>query len=156
AEDRVNDGVATVIIGSNDYAAAWAVDNQGRALHAAVPGGEQQREMAYRFGINLVMYALTGNYKSDQVHVPAILERLGQWWVAPIRRRWRPSRRGGRSRPLGSSRSSSSPSASGAAPAALPGGRSPSPRSTQPSSTPPSSRRSASRSATSRSSSSTN
>jgi hypothetical protein len=78
AEDRVNDGVATVIIGSNDYAAAWAVDNQGRALHAAVPGGEQQREMAYRFGINLVMYALTGNYKSDQVHVPAILERLGQ------------------------------------------------------------------------------
>ena len=43
-----------------------------------VPGGEQQREMAYRFGINLVMYVLTGNYKSDQVHVPAILERLGQ------------------------------------------------------------------------------
>jgi hypothetical protein len=78
AEDRVNDGVATVIIGANDYAGAWAVDEQGRALHAAVPGGEQQREMAYRFGINLVMYALTGNYKSDQVHVPAILERLGQ------------------------------------------------------------------------------
>jgi hypothetical protein len=25
-----------------------------------------------------VMYALTGNYKSDQVHVPALLERLGQ------------------------------------------------------------------------------
>jgi hypothetical protein len=25
-----------------------------------------------------VMYVLTGNYKSDQVHVPAILERLGQ------------------------------------------------------------------------------
>jgi hypothetical protein len=43
-----------------------------------VPGGERQREMAFRFGVNLVMYALTGNYKSDQVHVPAILERLGQ------------------------------------------------------------------------------
>jgi hypothetical protein len=40
--------------------------------------GEEQREMAYRFGINLVMHVLTGNYKSDQVHVPALLERLGQ------------------------------------------------------------------------------
>ena len=45
---------------------------------ACVPGGEPQREMAMRFGVNLVMYVLTGNYKSDQVHVPAILERLGQ------------------------------------------------------------------------------
>jgi hypothetical protein len=77
-EDRVNDGVSTVIIGSNDYAGAWAVDAQGRPAYAVVPGGEPQREMAYRFGINLVMYTLTGNYKSDQVHVPAILERLGQ------------------------------------------------------------------------------
>jgi hypothetical protein len=77
-EDRVNDGVATVIIGSNDYAAAWAVDDDGRGLYAVVPGGEPQREQAFRFGVNLVMYALTGNYKSDQVHVPAILERLGQ------------------------------------------------------------------------------
>jgi hypothetical protein len=25
-----------------------------------------------------VIYALTGNYKGDQVHVPHILERLGQ------------------------------------------------------------------------------
>jgi hypothetical protein len=78
AEELVNDGVSNVIVGSNDWAGAWAVDASGRPLHAAVPGGEPQREMAYRFGVNLVMYALTGNYKSDQVHVPAILERLGQ------------------------------------------------------------------------------
>ncbi len=78
SEDQVNDGVASVIVGSNDWAGAWAVGNNGRPLHAAVPGGEPQRELAYRFGVNLVMYALTGNYKSDQVHVPAILERLGQ------------------------------------------------------------------------------
>jgi hypothetical protein len=78
AEDHVNDGVAAVIVGSNDYAGAWAVDAQGRAAYPCVPGGEQQREMAMRFGVNLVMYVLTGNYKSDQVHVPAILERLGQ------------------------------------------------------------------------------
>ncbi|MDE2230126.1 MAG: DUF4159 domain-containing protein [Alphaproteobacteria bacterium] len=76
--DAVNDGVSSVIVGGNDWAGAWAVDGHGRPLYAAVPGGEPQREMAYRFGVNLVMYALTGNYKSDQVHVPAILERLGQ------------------------------------------------------------------------------
>ena len=77
-EDRVNDGVSTVVIGGNDWAGAWAVDGQGRPAFAVVPGGEPQREMAMRFGVNLVMYVLTGNYKSDQVHVPAILERLGQ------------------------------------------------------------------------------
>ncbi|HWD58424.1 MAG TPA: DUF4159 domain-containing protein [Stellaceae bacterium] len=78
AEDRVNDGVSGVVVGGNDWAGAWAVDGNGRPEFAVVPGGEEQREMAYRFGINLVMYVLTGNYKSDQVHVPAILERLGQ------------------------------------------------------------------------------
>ncbi|HEY0525113.1 MAG TPA: DUF4159 domain-containing protein [Stellaceae bacterium] len=77
-EDRVNDGVSTVIVGGNDWAGAWATDAQGRPANAVVPGGEPQREMAYRFGVNLVMYCLTGNYKTDQVHVPAILERLGQ------------------------------------------------------------------------------
>jgi hypothetical protein len=77
-EDRVNDGVSSVIVGANDWAGAWAIDGQGRAAFAVVPGGEPQREMAMRFGVNLVMYVLTGNYKSDQVHVPAILERLGQ------------------------------------------------------------------------------
>ncbi len=78
AEDRVNDGVSSVIVGGNEWAGAWAIDSEGRPEFPCVPGGEQQREMAYRFGVNLVMYVLTGNYKSDQVHVPAILERLGQ------------------------------------------------------------------------------
>ena len=73
-----NDGVSSIIIGSNDWAAAWAIDEVGRPVAAVVPGGALQREMAYRFGINLVMYAFTGNYKADQVHIPAILERLGQ------------------------------------------------------------------------------
>ena len=77
-EENDNDGVASVIIGSNDWAAAWAVNDQGRPMLPVVPGGERQRETAYRFGVNLVMYALTGNYKADQVHVPFILERLGQ------------------------------------------------------------------------------
>jgi hypothetical protein len=78
AGERVNDGVSPVIAGSHDWAAAWAMDDAQRPLFPAVPGGERQRELAYRFGINLVMYTLTGNYKSDQVHVPAIMQRLGR------------------------------------------------------------------------------
>ncbi|MSO76059.1 MAG: DUF4159 domain-containing protein [Alphaproteobacteria bacterium] len=73
-----NDGVSSVIIGSHDWAAAWAVDEGGRSRYPVVPGAETQREYAFRFGINLVMYALTGNYKADQVHVPTILQRLGE------------------------------------------------------------------------------
>ncbi|HEX7777358.1 MAG TPA: DUF4159 domain-containing protein [Parvibaculum sp.] len=78
AGGRANDDVSSIVVGSNDYAAAWARDAQGRPMFPCEPGGEEQREMAVRFGVNLVMYALTGNYKSDQVHVPALLERLGQ------------------------------------------------------------------------------
>ncbi len=78
APARGGDGVSPVIIGGNDWAAAWAVDSQGRPLVDVVPGGERQRELAIRFGINLVMYAFTGNYKTDQVHVPALLQRLGK------------------------------------------------------------------------------
>jgi hypothetical protein len=77
-QDRTNDSVSPVIVGSDDWAAAWAVDADGRHPYATLPGGERQRTLAYRFGVNLVMYALTGNYKGDQVHVPALLERLGQ------------------------------------------------------------------------------
>ncbi len=72
------DGVSPVVIGSNDWASAWATDNEGRPLFPVAPGGELQREYAYRTGVNLVMYALTGNYKADQVHIPTILRRLGQ------------------------------------------------------------------------------
>lgn len=75
-DSHVNDGVSSVVIGANDWAAAWAVDGQGHPMFATVPGGEPQRETAIRFGVNLVMYALTGNYKADQVHVDAILQRL--------------------------------------------------------------------------------
>jgi hypothetical protein len=77
-DEADHDGVASVLVGSNDWAGAWAINDLGQPRAAVVPGGERQREMAYRFGVNLVMYALTGNYKADQVHVPYILERLGQ------------------------------------------------------------------------------
>lgn len=74
---RSNDGVSAIIVGSNDYASAWALDAAGRPMFPCEPGGERQREQAFRFGVNLVMYTLTGNYKSDQVHIPALLQRLG-------------------------------------------------------------------------------
>ncbi|GAA6188232.1 DUF4159 domain-containing protein [Litorivita sp. NS0012-18] len=77
---NLNDGVSPVVIGGNDWAAAWAVGENGQPLYPVGRGfaGERQRELAHRFGVNLVMYVLTGNYKSDQVHVPALLDRLGQ------------------------------------------------------------------------------
>lgn len=76
----LNDGVTPVVIGGNDWAAAWAVDEFGNWLAPVGRGstGERQRELALRFGVNLIMHVLTGNYKSDQVHVPALLDRLGQ------------------------------------------------------------------------------
>jgi hypothetical protein len=74
---RGGDNVSPVVIGGNDWAAAWAVDASGHYLSTPSPGGELQREMALRFGINLVMYALTGNYKTDVVHAPALIQRLG-------------------------------------------------------------------------------
>jgi len=75
---RQTDGVSSILITSNDFASAWALDEGNRPIFPVVPGGEIQREMAFRTGVNIVMYALTGNYKADQVHVPALLERLGQ------------------------------------------------------------------------------
>ena len=75
-EGDVNDGVSSLVIGGHDWARAWALSPSGSPLFPLVPGGEPQREMAFRFGVNLVMYALTGNYKADQVHIPSILGRL--------------------------------------------------------------------------------
>jgi hypothetical protein len=77
---NLNDGVTPVIIGGNDWARAWAVDDAGRRMFPVGRGasGERQREFALRFGVNVIMHVLTGNYKSDQVHVPDLLDRLGQ------------------------------------------------------------------------------
>jgi hypothetical protein len=75
---RGGDGVSSIIITSNDFAGAWATRPDGQPVLPMVDGQPRQRELAFRAGVNIVMYTLTGNYKADQVHVPALLERLGQ------------------------------------------------------------------------------
>jgi hypothetical protein len=75
---RAGDGVSPILITSNDLAGAWAVSADNQPMLPLTPGEPRQREFAYRVGVNIVMYVLTGNYKADQVHVPALLERLGQ------------------------------------------------------------------------------
>jgi hypothetical protein len=75
---RAGDGVSSILITSNDFAGAWAMRADNQPMLPLVPGEPRQREFAFRAGVNIVMYTLTGNYKADQVHVPALLERLGQ------------------------------------------------------------------------------
>ena len=65
------------MITANDFAGAWAVDENGDPLLPTVPSDPMQRVYAYRAGVNIIMYMLTGNYKSDQVHVPILLEAAG-------------------------------------------------------------------------------
>ena len=76
-ETRRGDGVSGLFIGSVDWAGAWAVDDDYRPLYP-VEGDPGAREQSIRFGVNLVMYVLTGNYKEDQVHLPALLDRLDE------------------------------------------------------------------------------
>jgi hypothetical protein len=75
---RAGDGVSSLLITSNDLAGAWAMRPDGQQMLPMVSTEPRQREMAFRAGVNIVMYTLTGNYKADQVHIPALLERLGQ------------------------------------------------------------------------------
>ncbi len=77
-EGVIHDGRMAIVYSQNDMGGAWARDNFGQWEHEVLPGGEAQREMAFRLGINLAMYALCGDYKTDQVHVPFILRRR-QW-----------------------------------------------------------------------------
>lgn len=79
-EGVFDDDRLAVVVSHNDLMGAWARDNFGNWKYQCTPGGERQREFAYRLGINLVMYALCINYKADQVHVPFILRRR-KWKV---------------------------------------------------------------------------
>lgn len=77
-EGVTHDGRLVIVYSQNDLGGAWARDDFGQWEHEVLPGGDRQRELAFRLGINLAMYALCLDYKSDQVHVPFILRRR-QW-----------------------------------------------------------------------------
>ncbi len=69
------DGAPSVIVGAHDWAGAWAnIDPLTPILD--LQNSMRSREMALRFGVNMVMMALTGSYKTDQVHIKYILERM--------------------------------------------------------------------------------
>ena len=68
-------GRAAVLYSQNDLAGAWARDEGGDYTFEVVPGGEAQRELAVRAGINICMYALCLDYKDDAVHLPLILKK---------------------------------------------------------------------------------
>jgi hypothetical protein len=75
----IRDDRLVVAYVQNDLGGAWSRDNFGNYEYECVPGGSRQRELAFRLGVNAVMYALCLDYKTDQVHVPFIMRR----------RRWR-------------------------------------------------------------------
>ena len=75
------EGRLAAVYSPNDLMGAWARDSLGNPRYDVYPGGEEQRTMAFRFGVNLLMYALCTDYKDDQVHVPFILRRR-RWKVA--------------------------------------------------------------------------
>jgi hypothetical protein len=64
-----------VIYTQNDLGGALARDGYGRWEHDVVPGGEEQREQAFRFAVNIVMYALCLDYKTEQAHIDFIMRR---------------------------------------------------------------------------------
>jgi hypothetical protein len=76
AASRDADGVTPIIIGENDWAGAWARDANGDPEQTPLPDGDDQRVTADRFGTNLVIYALTGDYKADQENLPDFLQKL--------------------------------------------------------------------------------
>jgi hypothetical protein len=75
---KAGDGVSSILVTDADWIGAWAEDDGGEPLLPMAGGDDRSREIAMRVGINVVMYALTGNYKADQVHVPVLLQRLGR------------------------------------------------------------------------------
>lgn len=65
-----------VVYCQNNLGGAWERDQLGKWTNACTPGGEEQRRDAFHLGINLILYAMTENYKEDLIHVPFIRKRL--------------------------------------------------------------------------------
>jgi hypothetical protein len=75
--EGINIGTSTpVIYCQNNLSGAWERDQLGKWTNACTPGGEEQRRDAFHLGINVILYAMTENYKDDLIHVPFIRRRL--------------------------------------------------------------------------------
>lgn len=70
------DNVSSLLITANNFAGAWALNEKGMWKYPLIPNDPMQRLWAFRAGLNIVLYVLTGNYKADQIHVPALLEHF--------------------------------------------------------------------------------
>jgi hypothetical protein len=76
AEGIEQDGRLSVVYTQNDLLGAYARSKgEGGYAYDVTPGGEDQRDHAFRMGINIVLYALCLSYKSDGVHVDYLLKR---------------------------------------------------------------------------------
>ena len=69
-------GRTAVILSPNDLLGAFARDPLGRWIDPCLPGGERQRRLAFHLGVNIVMYALCGDYKQDRIHLPFLRQRI--------------------------------------------------------------------------------
>jgi|TARA_B110000014_G_C20126276_1_gene600286 hypothetical protein len=72
-------GRTVLVYSSNDQAGAWSLNKLGQWNYDVIAGGHKQRQLSIRLGVNIIMYALTLDYKKDMVHLPIILERLRRY-----------------------------------------------------------------------------
>lgn len=68
-------GRLLVVVTACDVLGALERDRFGTWRYECEPGGERQRERAFRFAVNVVMVATCLDYKSDQVHIPFIMKK---------------------------------------------------------------------------------
>jgi len=70
------DGRTAVIYSQNDIFGAWAKDKFGNYFYECSPGDEEQRFEAQKLTLNLIVFSLTGTYKTDVIHRPFIEQKL--------------------------------------------------------------------------------
>jgi len=70
------DGRIALVYSQNDLLGAWAKDIFGNYLYECEPGKQAQRWESEKCMINIILYSLTGSYKTDKIHIPFIEEKL--------------------------------------------------------------------------------
>jgi hypothetical protein len=73
----IQDRLAAVYC-ANDLLGTWARDPLGNYLSTCEPGGELQRMESFKLTVNIVLFSLTGTYKTDAIHQPFLEQKLRQ------------------------------------------------------------------------------